>query len=339
MAGKNYVEIAHEATFATAPASGYRGVEAADDGHSVNVLTSQRSGIRRGQQGPLSLGAQTTVRGGAGTIKTELLSNGLGFLLRAVFGDPVITTPVGATAARKHVYATSDLASAFTLSTIIGRELQGGAVDHEVYTGGQVTEFKLAQGLGPDGGGSTSDTNAKLEFALDYAKIDRVKTANGSTTYPTPLIAFGLGEATLSLGPDLENLENDCLDKFEFVYPTGLDLSTRCISASLAREKAYRGSLPAPTLGLGRKYDNRDLYDAFLDGDFMAFRAEWVGPVAIEDTTFPSVTLDVPSIRFTGSTPQMSQENSTTQDLPAEVLWNGTDPMVTLTLITTDTAV
>lgn len=339
MAGKNYVEIAHETTFATAPSTGWRGVEAADDSHQANVLTQQRSGIRRGKQGPMALGASSIVRGGTGTIKTHLLSNGLGLLLRAAIDAPTITTPSGATLARKHVYAWSSTASTFSLATIVGREMTDGNVDHDVYTGGQVTEFKMAQGLGPDGGGVTSDTLATCEFGVDYAAVDRAKAANGSTAYPDPLLAFGLGECTLSLGPDLGDLDPECLNKFEATFPTGLDLANRCISGSLAREKATRGEIPKPTLSLGRRYKSRALYDAFLDGDVMAFRAEWVGPTEIETGFPPSVRLDIPAIRLTGSTPQMSEDAATTQDLPAEVLWNGTDPLATLTLVTTDTAV
>ena len=259
--------------------------------------------------------------------------------LRAAIGAPTITTPSGATLARKHVYAWSSTASTFSLATIVGREMTDGNVDHDVYTGGQVTEFKMAQGLGPDGGGVTSDTLATCEFAVDYAAVDRAKAANGSTAYPDPLLAFGLGECTLSLGPDLGDLDPECLNKFEATFPTGLDLANRCISGSLAREKATRGEIPKPTLSLGRRYKSRALYDAFLDGAVMAFRAEWVGPTEIETGFPPSVRLDIPAIRLTGSTPQMSEDAATTQDLPAEVLWNGTDPLATLTLVTTDTAV
>ena len=134
MAGKNYVEIAHETTFATAPSTGWRGVEAADDSHQANVLTQQRSGIRRGKQGPMALGASSIVRGGTGTIKTHLLSNGLGLLLLAAIGAPTITTPSGATLARKHVYAWSSTASTFSLATIVGREMTDGNVTAHIRT-------------------------------------------------------------------------------------------------------------------------------------------------------------------------------------------------------------
>lgn len=340
MVGKNYVEFAPESVYGTAPTPGWKGIKVADDGHKANVLTLAPKGITRGQQGPTVEGRRAVPRDAAGTIKTYLMSNGLGAWLRAGFGSAVLSTPAGATNARKMVFTTTDAASAFSIATQIGREMKSGGVDHDTYVGGQITETRFMQSLAPESGGVTEEGLAKVEFDVAYQRMDRAFAAHGSTTYIDPDLFFSIGEATLFIGADLESLTDRCLNKFEMKIPTGLDTNDQCINGSLVKEKAVRGSAPAPTLALGWTYDGREYYDAYLDGEILAFRALWEAPEAyeIEAGFVPSVKIDVPAFQLSGDGPQMSEDAKTTQDLPADVLHNLVDPMITVEVITSDTA-
>ncbi len=339
MVGKNFVDIATESAFATAPATGWKGLRVADDGHKARVATYQPGGIVRGQQGPQFTGAHTVTRGGTGTLKPYLQSNGLGQLLRATFGSAALTTPVGATLARQMAFTTTDAVSAYSLATQIGREMLGGTIDPDTYVGGQVTEMRLSQAIG-QASGSGDEALAKLEFDLDYADLSRATAAHGSSTYDTVDLFFGSAECTLSIGPAGGSLDDKCLNKFELKLPTGVDVDPACIGPTF-REEGPRGSLPQPMLSLGWDYAARTYYDAFLDGTEMAFQAVWepAGTAyEIESGFNPKVTLDIPLIRFVGDTPEMSSDKKTSQGLEAEIGHNGTDPMVSLTIITSDTA-
>lgn len=339
MVGKNYFEFAPESDYGVAPSSGWKGIRVSDDGHKANVLTLAPGGIVRGQQGPQVDGRRAVPRDATGTVKTYLMSNGLGAWLRAGFGNAVLSTPAGATDARKMVFTTTSAASAFSLATILGREMKSGSVDHDTHVGGQIVETRFMQSLAPESGGVDEGSLAKVEFDLAYQKLDRAFAAHSSTTYVVPDLYYSIGECTLSVGPDLEDLDDECLNKFELKIPQGLDTNDQCINASLIKDKAVRGSLPAPTLGLAWTYKSRTYYDAYLDGTIMAFRAKWENPnIEIEDGFSPSVTIDIPAFQLSGDTPQMAEGAKTTQDLPAEVLHNGTDPMITVTVITSDTA-
>jgi len=339
MVGKNFVSIGDETTFGTF-ASTLRTYPVKSDGAKTAVLTMGPDGILPGQQGPSAVGARSTVLGGTAPIETYLASKGMGLLLRGVFGDAVVTTPEDATDTRQHVYTSGPAGSTRSFSRQTGREKKDGTVDPDSMVGGQISEFRLGQDLAPVNGGVGDTGLATVGFDFDFAGLARETAALTSWTVPSPEAYFGVGECTLSIGADLESLAAECLNKFGFKFPTGLDFEDRCIRPGLTRDKATRGSLPAPTLDLGWTYKNRTYYDAFLDGTVMAFRAKWdltPSGIEIEEGFSPSVTLDLPAIQFTGDTPEMSKDSRTTQALPARVLWNGTDPMVTLTLITSDT--
>lgn len=337
MVGKNYFEFATENGFLGGADDTFRGLRVDDDGHKANVVTVEPGGIIEGQQGPTASGSRAIVRGAEGTVKTYLASKGLLRLLRGTFGDAVITTPMGATLTRQYVFTTSNVASAVSFISYIGREMKNGGVDHDVYEGGQITEFRLAQALLPNSGASDAGI-AKAEWDLNYAKVNRSASAHMSRTYVTPELYYTQGECTLRIGASLEDLTDECLNKFDLKVPTEIDVEDNCIRPSVTRDLAVRGGLPAPMLGLGWTYKNRTYYDAYLDGTILAFQAAWVASdIEIETGHNPSITVDIPAIQFTGSTPEMG-EGKTTQDLPARVLWNETDPMITVTVVTSDTA-
>lgn len=348
MAGKNYVNVATESNFGTAPSSGWRGLPVEDDGHQARVTTFEQKSIVYGQAGPTAKGRRSVTNGGTGTLKTSLVSNGLGQLFAAAFSTSAITTPNGATTAKQMVFELTDVASSESLAVQVQRELKGGGVDHTTYAGGQVTEMRFSQGLPPEGGGVTDEGFAKLEWDLDYAVVER-STAQKLPTYVNPGITFS--EAEMEIGPaykpngDPSDLDQDltkrCLNRFEVSLPTGLRLDPDCIGGSLTREKASRGSLPEGTLGLGWTPSSAALYEAFLAGDILAFRCHWEPSgtaYEIESGINPSVTLEIPALQLTGDDPQMSLDQPTSQDLPASILDNGDGVLARLIVITDDTA-
>lgn len=347
MAGKNYVNVATESAFATPPSSGWRGLQVEDDSHQARVTTFAPRGIVYGQAGPTAKGRRSQARGGTGTLKTPLVSNGLGQILAAFFSTATITTPPSATNARQIVYELKDTASTKSLSVQLQRELKGGTVDRSTYVGGQVTELRLTQSLPPEGGGESNEGFAKLEADLDYADINR-SHAQQLPTYVDPGLTFA--EAEMSIGAAYDGQGDPaapntftprCLNAFTATIGAGLRLQPDCIGGSLIRGIASRGGIPEGTLGLGWLPTDATLYTAFLEGQIMAFRCHWEPSGAayeIDAGTNPSLTLDIPALQFTGADPQMSLDEPTSQDLPATILDNGSGVLARITQITSDTA-
>jgi hypothetical protein len=336
--GQNYVNIALESTYGTPPGSGWRGVPVESDDHKPNVLVLQPNAVIYGQQGPSTTGRRAVERDAAGVIKTYLASSGIGKLLKASFGSAAITTPSGATNARQMVFETTSAASTDSLAVQVQREAKGGGPFRDTYGGGKVTELRLSQAVAPENGGTTDTGLARLEVDVDYQ--GRVAGfAQQVPTYPNPDLYFSVGECVLSIGEDLDNLVEKCLNKFDFKMPIGLDTNDPCIQGTFTKEEPVRGSLPDPTMDLGWTYKTNEFYDAWVNGDILAFRSLWTAPdeFEIESGFVPSVQVDVAAFALNGEAPQFDRDGRSTQDLPCSILHDGTNPMVRITIITSDT--
>lgn len=338
MVGKNYLDIAPEATYGVAPATGWKGIAVEDHGgHTVDVSTLQPKTMVYGQHGPTVTGRRTVEKGAKGTIKTYLASTGLLLLLRAWAGD-VVKTTLEADEAYEYVFTTTNAMSTHSLATQVGREFGGGTMDRDTYVGGQIGELRLMQAMLATGTGVSDEGLAKVEFDLDYQKRDP-DLAQKLPTYPDPELYMSAGDCTISIGADLDTLDGDdveCLKSWSLKAPTGASFDPECMSVH--RDKASRGALPAPTVEMEWVYKTRDYYDAFLAGEILALRSVWTpsGAIEISDGIKPSVTVDIPAFALTGETPETANEGKTQQKLPGDILWNETDPMITITVVTSE---
>lgn len=335
-----YVTIAEENIYGTPPASGWQGFPVYSDDHKANVRTLQSEAIVDGEQGPSAAGRRSVVLDAQGKIATDLASAGMVKLYRALFGPPV-TTVLSPGKAWQHVYTTKDVASAVTLSTQVGRPFTGGGDDRDTYVGGAVTEGRFSQPPPPDSAGTGADGLARLELDVDYrTMLDPTAHAQHLPTYAVAELLFSVGTFSAQIGADLDDLADECLRQWELKLPTGVDTKDRCAS-SLLKDQPTRADLPAPTMDAGDwPYKLRDYYDAYLAGDVLALRAAWTAPAAYELDTgiVPSVTFDVAAFGFNdaNATPQMARNERTKQQLPMAVLHNGVDPMVTMTVVSSD---
>ncbi|MCU1356385.1 MAG: hypothetical protein JWM89_1803 [Acidimicrobiales bacterium] len=337
MPGKNYANIALETTYGTPATTGYQGIRVADDGHESNVLVLQPGGIVYGAQGPETDGRRAVERDATGALKTYLPSAGILKMLQCTFGAPV-TTELVEDEAYQYVFETSDIASLSSITTQIGRTFKAGGADRDTYAGGMVKEFRLAQAKAPAGGGTSDEGLAKTEFDMDYQR--RVPGfAVHLPTYPTPELYHSVGGLTFSIGTSLapEDLVAECIDSWALKYPTEIETDDTCAS-SLLKDKPTRAGVPKPTMDLGWTYKHRDYYEAWLAGEVLAFQAlyEPAGAIEISAGIKPSVTWDIAAFGFTGKTPQMSESAKTKQDLPTDILWNRTNPMIRCTVVTSD---
>lgn len=335
MAGMHYLNIAREDTYGTAPTTGWVGCGVENlGGHTPIVATQQPQMMVYGQHGPSTRGRRTQERGATGSIPTYLGSRGLLPLLDATFGYPVDVELLEA-GAWQATYETSSAASLVSLAVQVAREMKGAGLDRDTFVGGQVGQMTLTQGLAPTTSGVTDEGLSKIAFDMNYQRRDPA-VPERLPTYPDQELYYNGGDHSLLIGADLLNLEDECLNEWTLTVPTGVDFEDRCISTQV-RDQATRGALPGPTMQMAWTYKGRKYYDAWLDGEILALRSRWepTGDLFITGTaTKPSFTVDIAAFALNGDTPNESPTESTKQNLPTDVLWNETDPMIRITVVT-----
>lgn len=176
------------------------------------------------------------------------------------------------------------------------------------------------------------DANAAtIQTAIETAGVPAAYvTASGGPIGSTPL--------TLTYSDTLGNVTEATINTGSVTGSTpGASVSTGTAGVSSSRHEPMRTGTPAPTGTLAWKYQGPAYYDAFVAGTEYALTAVWQGDVAIEGTTYPSLTIEIPSLFFTGDDPEISPDSPTVQNLPFEVTDNGTDPVCTITVVTSDT--
>lgn len=338
MAGKNYINIVREQSYGVAPTTGWVGLPVEDlGGHTPVVPIIQPNVMRYGQQGPRARDRRAIERHATGMIKTPLVSAGLLLLLEATFGIPEVTE-LAAGEAYEYVFETDDMMSTSSFATQVGREFKGGGLDRDTFVGGQVDVMRLNQGLPANTSGVTDEGLAKLEFDVQYQRRNP-SVPEYLPTYGDPEVHFTGGDLVLEVGPDLDNLAAECLNEFALVVPTGGDWEERCISTEI-RDQVARGTLPAPTIQAAWSYKARKYYDAWLSGELFALRSKWqpTGAVFLDaaESIKPSFQIEIPTFGLTGETPVESATETTKQNLPSQVLYNDEDPMMRITVVTSE---
>lgn len=325
-----YAIVATESTYDTAPASGWREVGISGDAHQSRQDVLAPNLIRRNASAPRVSDQRVINKGATGTLSTLGFSNGLGILFAASVADSSSGVVSGGTLAYEQVFEFGAEAPAGSISTEFYRDRRSGTLDAFTYTGGKVTQVQFTQSL---------DGHLAIVFSMDYGSVERQSSDPSRTvTTVTPDFTYAWPDATISLAPVGDTAVDECVSSFDLTLPNALDVEDWCIKRGTGRHEPTRNATPAPTGTINWRYQAPTYFDAFLAGEVFELTANWQAPDVIEDTTYPSLTITVPAIRFTGEDPQIAADGPTTQNLPFAVLDNGTDPAATLTIVTSDTA-
>lgn len=334
MSGNAKVLIAKESTYGTAPASGYRRIEPSEDAHKARPLDDSLTyrGIAPARGAPSAAARRTVDKGGEGTISIPAMASGQGLLWQAAASTSASAVVDGGTLAYEQVYEFSGTAAptATSLTTELYRDRRSGTLDAYTFSGGKPTQVELTQ---------DTQGNLLLKFVMDYLRAVRQNSLpTRSETVVDPGFIYAWPDATISLTPDGGAEVDECLQSFNLTIPLGLDTEDWCLKAGTPRHEPTTKETPAPTGQATWKYQDPKFYDAFKAGTLYSLTAYWEGQTAIEDTTKPSLQIDVPALVFTGEDPELSPDNPTLQNLPFAVLDNDEDAPITVTIVTADTA-
>lgn len=319
----NYWTIGNEAVaWGTKAATLTRGIENQSDDVTPNVEWLVSRGMRPGALATPVGRSVAKQRGGTIVLTLDLLSKSLGLVLGSYGSTVATTTPGGATLARLHTITPTSAGVTRSATIHAGRyDIDGTARRHN-YLGCMGTELMFSQAV---------KGNASVKATYNY-KTEDTSALSVSPAYPSDPTIYSDLDCTVTVDGGTE-----CQRQFDLTIPTGLDIARDRVCPG-GREKPILAGRVEPTGNLSIDYPDDTFYAKYLSGEEVSLVIAYQGAL-IEDTTYESLTITIPAIQFTGSSPKVALDALPEQPLPFRVLDNGTDPIWKIEIVNTDTTV
>lgn len=259
-----------------------------------------------------------------GTIKLPFMQRGMGKILKQMFGTVVGPTQVGSTDEWTQVHTLALTTGRAGVSGVwqAGVPQVDGTVKPFTYHGCKVTAWELVQAL---------DADLALSITLDAKPLSDTSTSLASASYAAGLVPLAFIDATVTIDTVAVSLKSLTINH----------------AAALATDRRFLGNTKKEPIANGewtiggsfdKEFEDTDLYDAFLSGAEGALVATWAyGDITGDDAPFLFI-VNIPTLRYDGQTPNSSGSDIVMQQIPFKALNNGTDPLITGTYHSDDTA-
>lgn len=318
--------VAKETTYGTfvAPTKFY---EFESSSPSLELIRVEGGGIAAGRATTLVSQSVIAGRSGSGQFAGSFPISGFGLLLQQIFGTTVTPVQQATTTAYLQTHAlVADLAGK-SLTCQWGVPSTNGTVNPYTGLGGKITKAGFA---------CAKDDMLKASLDFDFQDISEADPL-ATATYPTTQAPFNFTQLTVKAGATvaaaaaIQGVTNVALDierrqKTDMRYANGTGLKAEPIT----NEKiGASGSLDADFVA------KADLADRFAANTTTALVFEWTGAV-IESSYNYKLTIEIPAVKLTGSTPGVSGPDVVSGSFPFTVYSDGTNPIVTAKYITTD---
>lgn len=255
--------------------------------------------------------------GAKGSTEHELMTKGCGLLLKHGLGASA-SAQQGGTPEYLHTYTPDEPPSA---TVQIGVPDTSGTVRTKTAEGAVVTKGKLSASLGEI-----------VRLALEWAAEQMVNsTALATASFAANRAPFVYSQGALTIGGS-----SMVVKSFEVEWDHALDIERRGIGATQRRKPIPAGEF-AVTGTLDAEFESLTAWNAFLAGTTAQLVLTFTGGT-IPSTSNPyKTTVTIPAIYYTGTTPQVGGPEIVRQSLPFKALYNGTNPIITITQNTDDT--
>lgn len=333
-----YAIHALESTFGVVPATGWREIPIEADNIQPRTALIAKKGIVRTSGAPRP--SRLIENGADGAVPLEVTPNAIGMFLALCADSSVVTTPTGATLARQHVhtFGSNGPPSNVSMTSEFYRNRLDGTIDLYQHRGGQATALDLTLD-------SSGTTPLGMSVAMNYGATHALIVANEdglptrTSTAPDTGLAFGFTDVQATLTPRGGSAADRCLVSLKLTAPTGLKYEARICTDGPG--PLGRTATPAPTGELVMDYTDPHLAKDFLNGTIYGLTIVGTLPTAIEGSTFPSITITIDGIQWTGKAPNLVPDSRTNQALPFNVIDDpaNSNPAMVITRITTDTAI
>ena len=317
------VQVGVESQYGTAVAP-TRAYEAKADTFQRDVEYIQSVGFRKDMETVLS-GRDTTISLGAtGSIEMDVMNKGMGLLLQHTLGTSAIAQQ-GSTAAYLQTFSTNDTGGTGSFTVQSSKVDSGGTLRGFTNEGSVITGFSINQELG---------ANTSMTFNFD-SENEQTSTAIATPAYPASMTPFNYTDATI----EINDSAISTFTSFSLDGDLAMKTDRRFLKGAATKAQPKRAGVPSYTGTITGEFEDLTQYAAFVAGT--EFKLEFIVTqgTAIAGSYFPYFHVTMPKCKWTGSTPVASLSDMTTIDLPYQILWDGSNPAMTITYMSTDTAV
>lgn len=319
------IHFGKESTYGT-PVTPTRSYEGYADTFKRAQERLESTGFRAGMQAVRSDRVVQVNMGGSGSLEVDVLDKGMGLLLEGLLGSTTGPTQVGATTAYTQVHDASSTGPTESYTIQLIRPLVDGSTQQFTHHGCKPTGWSITQ----DAGGLL-----KLGVDFDFEDVD-TSTAAASASYVASTIPFSWQDAVVTV------------DSVAFAYATDFsfeaDLSQHVDrrylkSTAPLKSVPVRSGIPEYTGSISADFSATTQYDDWVAGSVFPVSVKWTGAVdGIESGYEFEFEVSLPACQWTGESPESSNTELTKQNLPFKALDNGTDPVVTVNVQSTDTS-
>lgn len=282
-----------------------------------NALGSGSLNLRRGSRSVVS------ARRGEGPIDMEVVTNGMGRLLKQILGGTPTIVQQGATAAWLQTHTLGSLQGK---SLTIQKQLRDEAdtvIGKFTFHGCKfpTAEFKI-------------DKKGKLMLSLtvDAEDVDTSTAAASPSLVATKVFHYRQGALTIA-GVAAAQVQSASIK-----VDRKMDTDRFFLGNAGVKAEPLVNDFPEVTGALSAEFAASTYYDLFAADTPAALVLTFVGDL-IASTFFETLTITIPEIRLTGETPKVGGPGLVIVNHPFEAQWDGSSANMTIAYTSTDTAI
>lgn len=268
----------------------------------------------------------TYARGGGGTIVLPVMTKGFGLLFQHMLGQNTVT---GVGDDKTHT-CIPDANALFGKSLTVQKGVPGtdGTVRAITFEGGKVAQWDLNAAI---------DQLLKLTLTMDFERHRTPDFGSGaalaSATYPSANQQLTFVEGTLEI---------DSTEIFVRSAKVSQNNALKLDRHGLGNVKRepIANAISEITGELEAEFEDLTMLDAWANGTVdgaLALTFDSGVEIGTTGTNF-GLTVTIPSLEYTGTTPKVGGPDVVMQPLPFKALKNASDPIITLAYVTSDTA-
>lgn len=285
----------------------------------------ESKGLRAGRIAQAGDLVKPTTRTAAGNVEGEFLYNGMGVWLNQLHGNTVTPSTVG-TLGRRQIHEIGEVdPGGKSLTVQFGRPDSGGTVRPFSALGTKVAEATFSLDVG-------GFLNAS--FSVDSQDVVTSQSL-ATATYNANVEPFDFTQASIEFD---DVAYTECVQSLSITVSNPHKTDRYCIGGGALKKEPVQNDLTMVTVSLEMEFASLTQWTAFTSDTRRKLEVIFTGD-AIESGTNYGLTFTMPETVTRTANAPVQGPDMLTQTIELQAVDNGTDPVLTIDYLTTDTTV